>query len=72
MENARALGQVEAVVGGKAALVPRAVLPIGDVANVRLAVAKVQATPVQVLFLNCHGITPIDACGQALALIDWM
>ena len=56
MEDAGALGQRDAVVGGKAALVPRAVLVVGHVAVIGLAIAKVEVAPVQVLLLNGHGM----------------
>ena len=54
MEDARALGQRDGVVGGEAALVPRAVLVVGYVAVIRLAVAEVEIAPVQILLLNGH------------------
>ena len=54
VEDAAALGDVHGVVGGQAALVPLAVLPVGLVAVVGLHVAEAKAAPVQILLLNCH------------------
>ena len=55
VENASALGKVNLVIGGKAALVPFAVFPIGDIAIVGFAVAEIEAAPVKVFLLDCHG-----------------
>ena len=55
MKNASALGKVDFMIGGKAAFVPFAVFPIGDIAIVGFAVAEIEAAPVKVFLLDCHG-----------------
>ena len=54
VEDAAALGDVHGVVGGQAALVPLAVLPMGLVAVIGLHVAKAEATPIDILLLDSH------------------
>ena len=54
MEDATALGDVQGVVGGQAALVPLAILPMSLVAVIGLHVAKAEATPIDILLLDSH------------------
>ena len=54
MEDAAALGDMQGVVGGQAALVPLAILPMGLVAVIGLHVAKAEATPIDILLLDSH------------------
>ena len=54
MEDAAALGDMQGVVGGQAAFVPLAVLPMGLVAVIGLHVAKAEATPIDILLLDSH------------------
>ena len=55
LKNASAFGKVNFMIGGKAAFVPFAVFPIGDIAIVGFAVAEIEAAPVKVFLLDCHG-----------------
>ena len=59
VEDARALGEREGVVGGEAALLPGAVAVVADVAVIRGLVGKAEAAPVDVLLLHCHGCCPL-------------
>ena len=66
MEDARALGECERVIGGEAALLPSAVLVVADVAVVRGLIGEAEATPVDILLLCCHGCSPrIDTLNRA-------
>ena len=63
MEDARALRQRDAVIGGQGALIPCAVLVVGHIAIVGLAIAEIEVSPVQVLLLNGHGEL-LTRCGH--------
>ena len=52
MENARALGQLDGMIGGQAALFPFAVLEITDVAVIGGHVIEAQVTPVEIFLLQ--------------------
>ncbi len=54
MEDTAALGDMQGVVGGQAALVPLAILPMSLVAVIGLHVAKAEATPIDILLLDSH------------------
>ena len=55
MEDARALGEREGVVGREAALLPGAVAIVADVAEISGLIGESQAAPVDVLLLHRHG-----------------
>ena len=63
MEDARALRQRDAVIGSQGALIPCAILVVGHIAIVGLAIAEIEVSPVQVLLLNGHGEL-LTRCGR--------
>ena len=60
VENARALGKVQVVIGGQATLVPFAIFPMRFKAVVGLMVAEIEAAPIQVFFLDGHRLLLIN------------
>ena len=60
VENARALGKVQVVIGGQAAFIPFTIFPMRFKAVVGLMVAEIEAAPVQVFFLDGHRLLLIN------------
>ena len=54
VKDACALGDIQRMVGGQLAFAPLAVLVVAHIAVIRLAIAEIEATPIQILLLDCH------------------